>query len=183
MGKPKQLLAYNAQSFLQHMIDVITHAGLQPVLVVLGANASTLISEPDGDNTVYVMNDACQEGIASSIRCGINALQKKYIACDGALLMVCDQPYITSALLNELINTQKQSLKPIAACTYENIIGTPAVFHKTFFPDLLSLKGDKGAGKILQQRPDAVATLDFPMGRFDIDTPEDYDAWLKSFSG
>jgi len=95
----------------------------------------------------------------------------------GALILVCDQPYITVDLINQLIRVQKKSGKPIAASAYENIAGTPAIFHQSFFTELTSLQGDKGAGKILKQVPDSIATVDFPLGSFDIDTQEDYDNW------
>ena len=88
--------------------------------------------------------------------------------------MVCDQPHITAVLLNKLLAVQKETGKPIVACSYSGVTGTPALFHKSLFPALLSLKGDKGAGKLLQQQTVSVATVPFPEGAIDIDTMEDY---------
>ena len=177
LGRAKQLLDYNGQSFLKHMISTVESAGLTSLIVVLGANASSLSAEADGKHIDVVINTGWQEGIASSIRCGIIAMQNRYPACDGALIIVCDQPYITVDLRNQLIRVQKKSGKPIAASAYEKIAGTPAIFHQSFFTQLASLQGDKGAGKILKQVPDSIATIDFPLGSFDIDTQEDYDNW------
>jgi molybdenum cofactor cytidylyltransferase len=88
--------------------------------------------------------------------------------------MVCDQPHLTSSLLNEMVSSQKKTGKPIVAAEYEGVRGTPVLFHRTFFPELLLLKGDRGAGKILQQQPELVATVSFPLGAIDIDTIENY---------
>ncbi len=97
--------------------------------------------------------------------------------------MLVDQPYITSALLTDLVEIQKQTGKPMAACEYETITGTPALFHRSLFSELLNLKGDKGAGKILQQRWNEVATIPFPLGRLDIDTEDDYRALQQNDPG
>jgi len=162
------------------MISTVERAGLTSLIVVLGADASSLSGEADGKHIDVVINAGWQEGIASSIRGGINALQNRYPSCDGALILVCDQPYITVDLINQLIRVQKKSGKPIAASAYENIVGTPAIFHQSFFTELASLQGDKGAGKILKQVPGSIATVDFPLGSFDIDTQEDYDNWRRA---
>jgi molybdenum cofactor cytidylyltransferase len=174
LGRPKQLLTYNSQSLLKHTLSVIKGANLDTVVVVLGAYSSALIHELNHKKTIIAHNEEWAEGIASSIRTGIGALQKNYPGCDGSFVMVVDQPYITSDLLLDLIKAQRESRKPIAACKYENVTGTPVLFHQSIFPELLNLKGDKGAGKILQQRVDEVVTINFPMGKFDIDTEDDY---------
>ncbi|MEJ0103690.1 MAG: nucleotidyltransferase family protein [Bacteroidota bacterium] len=183
LGKPKQLLTYRGKSFLQHTLSVINEAGLNSAIVVLGSNASSMIHELDNEKIHITHNEGWQEGIASSIRSGINALQKNYPACDGTLIMLVDQPYITSALLTGLVEIQKQTGKPMAACEYETITGTPALFHSSLFSELLNLKGDKGAGKILQQRRNEVATIPFPLGRLDIDTEDDYRALQQNDPG
>jgi molybdenum cofactor cytidylyltransferase len=165
------------------MLSVIKEAKLVSVVVVLGARSSILIHELDNEKLIIAHNEEWPEGIASSIRTGIHALQKNYATCDGTLILVVDQPYITPSLLTDLIETQKKSGKLAAACRYENTIGTPALFHQSLFPELLNLEGDKGAGKILQQHPDEVATIDFPMGKFDIDTEDDYKALQQNDPG
>ncbi|HEV8286118.1 MAG TPA: nucleotidyltransferase family protein [Chitinophagaceae bacterium] len=175
LGKPKQLLIYKGKSFLQNMISAAVNSHLNPVVVVLGAH-STLITGEITENNVHVaQNQDWEEGIASSIRCGIRALGEISPASDAAILMVCDQPHITSSLLNDLVDAQRKTGKPIVAAYYSGIAATPALFHKIFFPELLLLKGDKGAGKILRQQIDQVATVSFPLGAIDIDTISNYE--------
>jgi molybdenum cofactor cytidylyltransferase len=81
--------------------------------------------------------------------------------------------------LNDLIATQQQTAKPIVASTYGNTIGSPALFHKIIFDELLQLQGDTGARKIIQQRIHEVATVPFEKGNVDIDTEEDYANLIK----
>jgi molybdenum cofactor cytidylyltransferase len=175
LGKPKQLLLYKGKSFLQNMVSAAIGTNLSPVIVVLGAHAGPITDEITGNNVHIIHNQNWEEGIASSIRSGIQALEKINPVSDAVILMVCDQPYITTALLNDLFAEQGKTGKPIVAAYYSGIAGTPVLFHKKFFPELLSLKGDKGAGKILQQQVDWVATISFPMGVIDIDTTDNYE--------
>ena len=74
---------------------------------------------------------------------------------------------------------QNKSGKHIVACTYADTIGTPALFTVKYFGQLLGLKGDEGAKKILKNNREDVATVDFPKGDIDIDTPLDYENLLN----
>ena len=58
-----------------------------------------------------------------------------------------------------------------AACAYGDGFGIPVLLPCRLFPDLLALSGDRGAKAILQQ--ENPATLPFPGGLQDLDTPED----------
>ena len=75
---------------------------------------------------------------------------------------------------------QKETGKPIVACNYGEAIGPPALFHRSLFNELMQLKGDAGARKIIQQHSDDVATILFTKGKIDIDTNEDYEALKNS---
>jgi molybdenum cofactor cytidylyltransferase len=176
MGRPKQLLPYNGKSLLEHTVDTANDADANPVIVVLGANAALLEKEIDEKKVHIVENNEWKEGMASSVRCGLSTLLHIAPSSDAAIIMVCDQPFVSSSLLNELIAAQKNTGKPIVASQYENAVGPPTLFYKTIFPRLLELKGDAGARKIIEQRTSDVATVLFTHGNVDIDTEADYDA-------
>jgi molybdenum cofactor cytidylyltransferase len=174
LGKPKQLLPFNGKNLLQHSIDIAVESGLGPVLVVLGANYEMIQNEIQSQAVTVIVNNDWQEGMSTSIRCGINALSATFPAVDGALFMVCDQPYVSTFLLQEIIETQHKTRQPIVASSYAQTVGIPAFFHRSLFPSLLALKGDAGAKKIMQQNATQVATVFFELGNIDIDTLQDY---------
>jgi molybdenum cofactor cytidylyltransferase len=176
MGRPKQLLPYNGKSLLEHSVDTANNADANPVIVVLGANSAELEKEIDEKKVHVIENKEWKEGMASSIRCGINTVMHIAPSTDAAILMVCDQPYVSAYLLNELIAAQKSTGKLIVTSQYENAFGPPALFYKTIFPELLELKGDAGARKIVEQYNKDVATVLFTQGNIDIDTEADYKA-------
>jgi Uncharacterized MobA-related protein len=158
------------------MVDTANESEASPVVLVLGANAELLEKEVEDKKIHIAVNKDWSEGMASSVRCGLNTLMHIAPVVDSAIIMVCDQPFVTSSLLNQLIVTQRQTGKPIVTSKYETAIGPPALFYKTVFPELLQLKGDAGARKIIEQRRTDVTTVPFDKGIIDIDTEDDYKA-------
>ena len=179
LGKPKQLLNYKGKTLLEHSLQVAIETELQPIVTVLGSSADLLKKSIEQFSTKVVINQQWSEGMASSIRCGMEELIKITPTIAGVIIMVCDQPYVTAKLLTDLVEKYKYSLKPIIASSYKNNIGTPALFDKTIFALLLSLKGDSGAKKIMKSNPDWVETVSFLFGEIDIDTKGDYDLLIK----
>lgn len=179
LGQPKQLLKYQNTTLLQHAIDIAKQSVVQPIIVVLGSNADIISNEIDPAGIQIVKNDHWQSGIASTIRCGVQSLQRLDSNIDAAILMVCDQPFVTPDLLNSLIEKQKETGKSIIASQYGDIVGTPALFHRRFFSELMGLQGDTGAKKIMVQNRDFLATIPFPKGSIDIDTMNDYESLGK----
>jgi len=176
LGQPKQLLQYQGKSLLQHAIDTAKQSLAKSTIVVLGSGIEQILDTIDTDGLYVVQNDDWQSGIASSISFGIKSLQNIDPMPDAVILMTCDQPFVSSDLLNELIAKQKETGKLIIASQYDDTIGIPALFHKSLFEQLTALKGDSGAKKLMEQNKDGVVTVPFPKGGIDIDTLDDYEA-------
>jgi len=175
LGRPKQLLQYHGQSLLKYCIQNARASNAQPVVVVLGANANGLQNETNERGIHVVVNEVWQEGMSSSIRSGIKTITQLTPEVEGIILMVCDQPYVTTTLINELIGVHEKSGKQIVACSYGDTFGPPAFFHHSLFDELLRLKGDIGARSIVQQHTDTVEVIPFAEGTVDIDTEADYE--------
>ena len=180
LGKPKQLLQHNGKGLLRNSMEEALNANANSVIVVLGAHANLLYGEIDKKKVQLVVNTEWEEGMASSIRIGLKSLLKLIPPVEGVIFIVCDQPHLSASLLNKLLITQQETGKPIVASHYGEAIGPPALFHKSFFPELMQLKGDTGAKKIIQQHSAELATVSFPEGLIDIDSPADYEALQKN---
>jgi molybdenum cofactor cytidylyltransferase len=174
------LLAYNDKSLLRHTLSEAINSYATPVIVVLGANSDLISKEIDKTKVYIIENKEWEEGMASSVRIGLSTLLQIFPSADAVIFMVCDQPHVSATLLNDLINTQVETYKKIVTCNYGETIGPPALFHKSLFNELMQLKGDAGARKIIQQHSDEVATVLFAKGKIDIDTNEDYEALKNS---
>jgi molybdenum cofactor cytidylyltransferase len=174
-GNIKQLLPFNGKTLLQHVIDEAIKGGSQPIVVITGANATRVSASIDNSNVNILVNENWQEGMASGIVAGVQKIVSLNDSIKKIIVALCDQPFVTSALFEQLDQMQNKTGKPIVACTYADTIGTPALFATKYFDQLLSLKGDEGAKKILKSNREDVAMVDFPKGEIDIDTQKDYE--------
>lgn len=182
LGQPKQQLIFRGKTLLQRAIEAGLRSKCQRPLVILGAYHEKLLPEINTDGIDVLINSNWKEGMSSSIKTGTDYLIKKNQA-DQVIFMLCDQPFVNENLLNQLISVQKETDKPIVACSYQEIMGVPVLFDRRFLPHLTKLQGREGAKKIIQQFPQEITPLPFSLGHLDIDTQEDYLALLKKDQG
>lgn len=180
LGRPKQLLHYKAQSFLQNIVGIALEVAVGPVIIVLGSQADLLRKELDETKIITVINEDWQDGIGSSIGCGLKKLTDHIPSAEGVIFTVCDQPFVTTSLLYDLVDAYHRTHQPIIASAYDNTIGIPAFFHRDIFPQLLQLKADKGAKQLMNSYKDQMTLVSFPMGSRDIDTEADYEQLLQN---
>ncbi len=180
LGQPKQLLIYNGKNLLQHAVDTASESLVKNIVVVLGSEYEKIQHELNKRSAEFIYNADWQEGMASSIRVGISNTLEIFPDTDCIIFMVCDQPFVNKDLLNDLLKSHRHNGKLIAASRYGEILGTPALFHSSIFPELMELKGDTGARKILTNHKNDVSIVIFEEGKTDIDTIADYENLLKA---
>jgi molybdenum cofactor cytidylyltransferase len=120
-----------------------------------------------------IVNEHWAEGLSASIRIGLTAMEKEEPGMAAVILAVADQPQLTPALLDSLIDESRVTGKKIIAAQYAGVPGPPALFGASFFAQLKTLQGDEGARRLLRENPDAVGLVPFPDGAMDVDTRED----------
>jgi CTP:molybdopterin cytidylyltransferase MocA len=118
---------------------------------------------------VFINRD-WREGMGSSIRAGVARLPA---SCTAVLLMLVDQAAVTGEDLKRLVSAWRRQPDYIAAACYGTTTGVPAIFPRSTFSDLQSLRGDVGARVLLQRNPDRVVRVPMASAAIDIDTPED----------
>ncbi|WP_295669863.1 nucleotidyltransferase family protein [uncultured Mucilaginibacter sp.] len=173
LGKPKQNLIFKGKTLLQRAIETAIASVCEPVVVVLGGNAEAIEPTIKNYDINIIHNPEWNEGMSSSIRTGLSGLLKIEPNIQSVILMLCDQPFTDTYLLNHLIMANGE--QGITACSYNNTTGPPVLFDVVYFKDLLSLKGTEGAKKVIHKYPDKVIEILFPHGSVDIDTIEDFE--------
>jgi molybdenum cofactor cytidylyltransferase len=174
LGQPKQLLQYQGKSLIQRIAEIAVQVGRERVVVVLGAFAELVFTQIDPLPLVIRYNPEWNEGIASSIRKGLQTVLDFLPLPEAVLFAVCDQPHISEALFRDMLSARKATGKSIIACAYDGTLGTPVLFSRPHYDELLQLKGNEGAKRVIQRHPGSMATVSFPMGNVDIDTIRDY---------
>jgi molybdenum cofactor cytidylyltransferase len=177
LGKPKQNLSYQHKTLLQHTVESALETECRPVIVVLGAY-SEIVHPTIANQKIHIIhNTEWQEGMASSVRHGVAALQK-VADIDSVLLLLCDQPFVDNELLEIMLYEYKVSGKGIVACAYNNTIGVPVLFGRKYFNALLQLTGNEGAKKLLSMHTEDILSVSFTLGSVDIDTMDDYQGLI-----
>ena len=162
---------------MQHAIDTATSTTCYPIVLVTGANEYEILPLLKTAGVHILYNQGWQEGMASTLRMGISYLQKDPSILQ-TIVMLCDQPFVDTSLLQTLITTKNETKKKIITSFFDGTYGPPALFDKSLFDELMEVRGDEGAKKLLTRYPDQVQAIPFLQGGFDIDTMEDYKKLL-----
>ncbi len=174
LGRPKQLLELRGETLLARVVRLAAEAGAAPVIAVLGANYETVRASIVPPDAICTFNPGWEQGIASSIHAGLEALESHAPESSGAMLLACDQSRLTAGHLRSMLEEfGAHSDNVIVASRYAGAPGVPAIFPRSAFAGLRALQGDRGARSLLANPPCMLIEVDLPGGEIDIDTPED----------
>ncbi|SMC00544.1 conserved hypothetical protein [Hymenobacter roseosalivarius DSM 11622] len=183
MGQAKQLLSYQGQTLLRRAAETAVATGCQPLVLVTGALHESLVAEVAGLPFLTTHNSDWNTGMGSSLRAGLAAAEKAPQPPAAVLIMLCDQPLVTPALLRKLLEQQRLTQVPVVAAAYGDTLGVPAVFGAATFPALRQQGGAEGARQLIARYGEAVGSVPFPGGIFDVDTPAQYAALVRNSEG
>jgi len=142
-----------------------------PVVVVtteaLAGEAATLVARRD----VVVLSDAeAARGMGSSIAAGVSARGD----ARGWLVMPGDMPLVRTATIRAVAAALADH--PVAYAQHQGRRGHPVGFSAELYSELVVLKGDEGARRLLARYPAFAVDVDDPGTLIDIDTPDDLSA-------
>lgn len=181
MGTSKQLLIIDGQPLLAKIIAQTLLTAAKKIVVVVGANEDQHREAIESFPVDVISNPNWSNGMGSSLKTGLEHVMGTG-SFDGVVILACDQPTLSADLIASLVDTHERSGKPIVASRYANTTGVPVFFQAQYFQQLLNLKDEHGAKRILNECRNDVATVEFPSGEIDLDTPDDLNRFLKSES-
>ena len=176
-GQCKQLVEINGSSLVWLAVDKLS--ALFPydrVTIVVGANSKAVARAVNDLPVNIVINEHWQQGLASSLKAGLNSVKPD---CRALMITLCDQALITEEHLHRLLDLWLTCPSEITASAYAGTVGTPAIIPEEFYPQVLALEGDAGAKSILKNNAERVRTLPIPEAEFDLDIPADLDKLKK----
>ncbi len=178
MGEPKQLLPFGESTIVETVVDNMLAAKFDEVIVVLGHRAAEIQKQLGTRPIKTVFNRDYRDGMLTSAQTGIRASKES----SAFALMLVDQPFITSDLINRVIEAYQQTEKGIAIPSYNYKRGHPVIFDEKYAPDILALDTESdGVRTLLKKYGDDIhyVTVDTDRVLRDIDYREDYERALK----
>ena len=170
-GGAKLAAALYGRPLAQHAIDAACSSRAIACFLIIGANAESLLASVDTRRCAVVVNRRWREGIAASIRAGVAAAAP----FDACFFVLADQPRVTTADLNRLIEASERHPTGIAALRAGATWGAPVLFPRRDFAALERLRGDAGAKILAARRKDRLRFVKAQDERAfdDIDTKDD----------
>lgn len=171
MAQEKLLLPVGGILLVERVIRAARASHLDDIILIYQREEIEKIGRKYGIAAVY--NSRAGEGQSAAIKLGINAAHSE---TDAFMFMVGDQPFLTPAAINILIDTFQQDPHSITVPVYNGIRGNPVLFPSAMKGLLLALDGDRGGRVLIEKLPDRVnlVSIDEEMLGTDIDTEEDY---------
>jgi molybdenum cofactor cytidylyltransferase len=126
-GQPKQLLDWKGQPFVRAVAKTALEAGLDPVLIVTGANRESVETTVRNLSIRVVHNEDWTTGQSSSIRKAVNVLNADHNV-GSAIFLLVDQPQVTQSILQALVEKHAQGLYPVVAPMVIDRRANPVLF-------------------------------------------------------
>jgi len=166
-GGTKQLVPLDGKPLVQHAVDALVGAGVDEVVVVTGHDAvkvAAAVALPEHGRIVF--NPAFADGQAASLASAIHALDDE---SEGAVVLMADQPGVTSEVVRALIDGFRATRMQIVRAAYRDGPG-PSLLSREIYGEAGHLHGDVGARVLAASHPEWVDEV-----RVDADAPPDID--------
>jgi molybdenum cofactor cytidylyltransferase len=171
-GGAKLAADLDGWSVLDHALAaMLAVPAIERIVVVLGAHAEEVASRADLGEVETVMCEDWREGIAASLRAGI----EPFGDAEAVVITLGDQPFITPQVIAAIVD-QADGRAPAARATYSGRPGHPVLVKRQLFGEVRALRGDQGARDLLA----AAGVRELECGHLcrpeDIDTAADLEA-------
>lgn len=167
-GGPKALVRLDGERLVDRALRAAHEGGLAPVVVVDGAVALDLPG--------VVHNPDWREGMASSLRAGLHAMERDV---DAVLVLLVDQPGVTGAAVDR-VRTAVEGTSALVVATYGGAWGHPVALGRAHWREVLeTATGDRGAREVLRRHAAEVVTVECGdvASADDVDTVADLASW------
>lgn len=170
-GANKLVADLGGKPMVRRVVEAALGSAASPVLVVTGHQDAEIGRVLTGLDVVLVHNPDYAEGLSTSLKAGIAAVPPE---AAGALVLLGDMPQIASAHLDQLIVAFRDKGGAILVPTHVGKRGNPVLWPRACFEEMLRLKGDAGAKRLLAAHASRVREVDLGTDAIflDVDTPE-----------
>lgn len=173
LGRPKQLEPWGDTTLLGRVMELTRQMPVDEVWVVVGAESGRVLAEIDLGDAGVIENPEWEEGIASSLRVGLDALTRLSRA-ERVVILMGDQPDVSPDVVGRLLDSHRAEGRPVSIPKYRYTLGNPVVVDRSLWSRVMSLEGDEGAMRLWRAHPEWVNEVWFPeQPPRDVDTEAD----------
>ncbi|MGC8603310.1 MAG: nucleotidyltransferase family protein [Desulfomonilaceae bacterium] len=184
MGTDKLSLEISGQTILYHILMEAIKSALDKIIIV-NRHCSRIDNLEELCTThkwriLNVINRKPKLGMSYSIKLG---MAKVTDGSDGVMILLADQVFLNSFVIDMLISASLKSPGRIIVPTIRGRRTTPVIFPSILFPDLKQIGGDQGGREILKTNRGIVKTIEFGdrYDDIDVDTKDDYLKIISKF--
>ncbi|HSA90168.1 MAG TPA: nucleotidyltransferase family protein [Burkholderiales bacterium] len=155
-------------------------AEIERVIAVVRPGSAELADALKKEGCEVVVCENAAEGMGASLACAARAAAHSHPGADGYLVALGDMPFVRRTTI-AAVRDALAAGAPLAAPYWRARRGHPVALSKKFLAQLLALKGDVGAKKLLEDNERVLVKI--PVGDpgviRDIDTPGDLSPPLR----
>ena len=170
-GSHKLLAAFDGTALVRRAAEAALAGRPDRVVIVTGHRAEEIEAELAGLAVEIVRNPDYAEGMSTSLRAGIAALDPD---CGGVVVMLADMPHVKGSDVRRLLDVFAETgSRAVVRAVSGGKRGNPVVLPRAAFAAVLRLEGDVGARNIIESA--GLDVLDVEIGaaaHVDVDTPE-----------
>jgi molybdenum cofactor cytidylyltransferase len=178
MGEPKMLLPFGGKTIIEAVTESVVSSEVEGSLVVVGAERERIEEKIKDYGIKIVFNPDFRSGMLSSVQCGFKAVPEGIRA---VLVVLGDQPRISSGIINQLIEASKKTGKGIVLPVFEGERGHPVIIDMKYREEVENLRPDIGLRGTVYSHPEDILEVEVDTASIlkDIDDAADYKRELK----
>jgi len=174
MQGSKVVRPVGGRPMVERVVDAALASRLAGTVVVVGHEADAVRALVAGRPLRVVHNPSFAEGLSTSVHAALRDIAPDF---DAALFLLADQPFVTAALIDRLLESFAGGGKLIVRPQMGGTPGNPVLFSARLFPELLQETGDRGGRDVVRRHLGEVrlVAVDDPLACLDIDSLEEYE--------
>ncbi len=174
MGTPKMVLPWNDSTVIGHIVSVLHHCSVDPIVVVTGGAKEKVEAALSSQEVILAENaEYATTEMMDSLKIGLMKLPPDV---DAVLIVLGDQPFIDEGLIGKLIDRFRTQSTLLIIPSYNKRRGHPWLVGRTLWAEMLALDETSTLRDFIQSNTSAIDYLvvDTPSVLLDLDTPDDY---------
>ncbi len=179
-GSNKLLAPLGGRPVLQHVLDAVAAAQVDPTVVVVGRDREAIEAGIAWRSERRVVNDRPQDGLSSSLRLGLDAVAEDP-AIEAVVIVLGDQPALRASVIDAVVSATDDRPAPFVRARYAvDGAPNPVLVRREAWATAAGLSGDRGLGPFLAAHPELVLAVEVDGANPDVDTPADLAALATS---